>query len=152
MPLNAEAVERLSIAPRGDSWSRTILARRGDAAAFVVTRARVEARLQILVAGHAAETLLVRKRGPIDVRGQAEGPGQGSDAGREGPGRVRVFRVDGLGREGIGAEFELPALILVIFAGEKFEASPPRPGLRPALAHRPGLAGHLKVPRRGRQP
>ena len=64
MPLNAEAVERLSIAPRGDSWSRTILARRGDAAAFVVTRARVEARLQILLAGHAAETLLCGKEGP----------------------------------------------------------------------------------------
>ena len=64
MPLSAEAVERLSIAPRGDSWSRTILARRGDAAAFVVTRARVEARLQILVAGHAAETLLCGREGP----------------------------------------------------------------------------------------
>lgn len=64
MPLNAEAVERLSISPRGDSWSRTILARRGDAAAFVVTRGRVEARLQILVAGHAAETLLCGREGP----------------------------------------------------------------------------------------
>ena len=64
LPLSAEAVERLSIVPRGDSWSRTILARRGEAAAFVVTRARVEARLQILLAGHAAETLLGGKEGP----------------------------------------------------------------------------------------
>ena len=59
-----EAVERVSIVPRGDSWSRTVLARRGEDAYFAVTRGRVRDRLAVLVAGHAAEAELGGATGP----------------------------------------------------------------------------------------
>jgi ATP-dependent metalloprotease FtsH len=57
-PPRNEAVERVSIAPRGDSWSRTVLARGVEADYFAVTRGRLRARLAVLLAGHAAEAEL----------------------------------------------------------------------------------------------
>ena len=53
-----ESVERVSIAPRGGSWSRTVLARGVEETYFAVTRGRLRARLAVLLAGHAAEAEL----------------------------------------------------------------------------------------------
>jgi len=53
-----EKVERVSIQPRGDEWTRTVFLRGDDETYSLATRARMLERLQVLLAGRAAEEVL----------------------------------------------------------------------------------------------
>jgi cell division protease FtsH len=50
-----EAVERVSLVPRGRDWSRTVFARGADEDYIVVTRGRLLDRVRVVLAGRAAE-------------------------------------------------------------------------------------------------
>jgi len=53
-----EKVERVSIQPRGDEWTRTVFLRGSDETYSLATRARMLERLQVILAGRAAEEVL----------------------------------------------------------------------------------------------
>ncbi|KAK3240188.1 hypothetical protein CYMTET_49959 [Cymbomonas tetramitiformis] len=55
---NLEEVERVSIQPRGDQWTRTVFLRAEDETYSMATRARMLDRLQVMLAGRAAEEVL----------------------------------------------------------------------------------------------
>jgi len=50
-----EAVERVSIVPRGRDWSRTIYARGNDEDYIIMTKGRILDRIKVILAGRAAE-------------------------------------------------------------------------------------------------
>lgn len=50
-----EAVERVSIVPRGRDWSRTIYARGNDEDYIIMTKGRLLDRIRVVLAGRAAE-------------------------------------------------------------------------------------------------
>lgn len=50
-----EAVERVSLIPRGGEWSRTIYARGADEDYLIMTRGRLLDRIRVVLAGRAAE-------------------------------------------------------------------------------------------------
>jgi cell division protease FtsH len=50
-----EAVERVSIVPRGRDWSRTIYARGDDEDYIIMTKGRILDRIKVILAGRAAE-------------------------------------------------------------------------------------------------
>jgi len=58
-----EAVERVSIQPRGDEWTRTMFLRADDEAYSLVTRARLLERLQVVLGGRAAEEVMFGQPG-----------------------------------------------------------------------------------------
>ncbi|KAI7845492.1 hypothetical protein COHA_001038 [Chlorella ohadii] len=54
-----EAVERVSLVPRGSDWSRTIYARGRDEDYVILTRGRLLDRIRVLLAGRAAEEIML---------------------------------------------------------------------------------------------
>jgi len=55
---NIEKVERVSIEPRGDEWTRTVFLRGDDETYSIATRTRMMERLQVLLGGRAAEEVV----------------------------------------------------------------------------------------------
>ncbi|KAI3430488.1 hypothetical protein D9Q98_005083 [Chlorella vulgaris] len=53
-----EAVERVSLVPRGSEWSRTIYARGRDEDYLIMTRGRLLDRIRVMLAGRAAEEVV----------------------------------------------------------------------------------------------
>ena len=76
-----EAVERASIVRRAITTSRTVLARCEDEVYFMPTRGRLRARLRVIMAGAAAESLL------LGMWGAGGGSAPPAKAGRGGRGR-----------------------------------------------------------------
>lgn len=54
-----EKVERVTMVPRGSEWSRTIFLRGGDEAYTLTTRARLLERIRVILAGRAAEDVIL---------------------------------------------------------------------------------------------
>ena len=54
-----EPVERISMVPRGRDWTRTVFARGADEDYLIVTRGRLMDRIKVILAGRAAEEVML---------------------------------------------------------------------------------------------
>ncbi|KAK9792719.1 hypothetical protein WJX73_003140 [Symbiochloris irregularis] len=63
LPPHLERVERVSIVARGSQWTRTVFLRGSDEDYTMSTRARLQQRLRVILAGRAAEDVML-KEGP----------------------------------------------------------------------------------------